>query len=611
MKILSVVQKKRLKRAIPQLSAALAVLFFIAGVLGVIVVQEPLREQSQDTRSEASIADGTVFIRSPQNGQSSAYAPNTERVLQLEIKAQAEQLQRIHLVFNIVTDVFEPPLLKVPTSSSLQIISQELERTADGYLVSSILEPKTTEPFVAVNWEPLTELHYTPVRGGTIALVFDTETSTAITAETNLDKLKHVERIAFTITGGPAATQAVPSGVGGPVVDSCNNTCVSNAECGINQRCFDTGTDKRCRLVTNVSSTTCAGPEQQSANRTCNEYCADSRECAAGYACWYNLCRHPLAVESVSCAAPTAAQEQVLRAACNSACSSNDDCTTNLRCFSGSCRLATNPSSTSCSLATTPTVTNLYPDKGGALTPPVTSTPRPVVSAPPTTEPIVTPTPSIAPISEEPAEPEPTPSPATPIDPDESVTQKRSALDDFFALLEDFDIRAFIPGLGDPLDPNQKFRAEQLLPFIALGIGALLVLIASIFFLRSFMGTRKRAAHADVDHSNHSGTHSHSSSVSDSTQATTGETYQPSKSPSQSAPATPLPAVPGSPIPRTTKHLGVQPASAPPSKPVHHGQVFVQNHSQSDSTTVATPSTAPKNSAMLERLKAKGVQPPK
>jgi len=40
--------------------------------------------------------------------------------------------------------------------------------------------------------------------------------------------------------------------------------------------------------------------------RSCNEYCADKNECAAGLSCYYNKCRNPLNMTSESCsAAPT------------------------------------------------------------------------------------------------------------------------------------------------------------------------------------------------------------------------------------------------------------------------------------------------------------------
>ncbi len=46
------------------------------------------------------------------------------------------------------------------------------------------------------------------------------------------------------------------------------------------------------------------GEPDRGIHRTCNEYCADNRECDANLVCYFNRCRHPLNRNSTSCAAP-------------------------------------------------------------------------------------------------------------------------------------------------------------------------------------------------------------------------------------------------------------------------------------------------------------------
>lgn len=151
-------------------------------------------------------------------------------------------------------------------------------------------------------------------------------------------------------------------GTGGVTYRSCNESCSSNSECGTNYRCYQ----NRCRLVTNVSDSTCSTTTSSGLQRRCNEYCADSRECASGFTCFYNKCRLPENPDEASCVAPTTYIVAAIGQSCNQSCGSNQDCGVNLRCYNGACRLATNPGSASCSPATTDTLSGLYQtNKGG------------------------------------------------------------------------------------------------------------------------------------------------------------------------------------------------------------------------------------------------------
>ncbi len=180
---------------------------------------------------------------------------------------------------------------------------------------------------------------------------------------------------------------------GGTSKLSCNDTCSLNEQCPINHRCYDTGSGKRCRLVTFPSSESCNAPA--SGSLSCNSTCSFTSQCSGQNICWEGSCRNPSNVTSSSCANPSTAQQQAVIKSCNQTCSSNKDCGINLRCYSGACRLATNPSSSTCVAATTTTVSSAYSQtKGGtsdagASTATSSAQPSPMPTATVSAQPVV------------------------------------------------------------------------------------------------------------------------------------------------------------------------------------------------------------------------------
>lgn len=254
-------------------------------------------------------------------------------------------------------------------------------------------------------------------------------------------------------------------GTGGYTVKQCNESCSSNAECGVNQRCYS----NRCRLVTNVSSETCTGPADNGLQRQCNQYCADSRECGSGLSCYYNRCRRADNPDSQSCAQLSGSARTQTTASCNQNCSSNADCAVNLRCYKGQCRLTTNPSSTTCSVASSGSVSQPnYGTKGGTQTgtgtvnPSATPTSTPSGSIIPTGTPSSTATPSATPISSL----LPTPTPTSTPEPQ----PENSSLDSIVAVLASRGIT---------------------LPLIAALIGGILLLILLLILISRILGRKQ------------------------------------------------------------------------------------------------------------------------
>ena len=368
------------------IAAVISLLLIVAGTVGLILLQKPLREESQDIRKDASVDSGQVTVSSsPTSGGNLTL--NQETTINLQADTHGVQTDGVQLVFNLITStITETPSISVPSSSGLQNAYAQVQNTSDGYLVSVIAIPQQIgATFSSSSPTTVAQLKIKPTSAGNIEVNFDRETSKSIIHATNPpeDSLTHVSALNFTVSGGssaspspsPSPSPAVsPSpnsdpGTGGLTIQGCNDDCSSNAECENNNRCYN----GQCRLVTNVSSTTCTNQPDQGLSFGCNEYCADSKECGDQYSCLENKCRRADNPDSTACSAPSLTTQNNIAASCNTACSTNRDCAANLRCYYSSCRLATNVSSTTCAAATTETVSKLYtkPDpampKGGDL----------------------------------------------------------------------------------------------------------------------------------------------------------------------------------------------------------------------------------------------------
>jgi hypothetical protein len=56
--------------------------------------------------------------------------------------------------------------------------------------------------------------------------------------------------------------------------------------------------------VTNSTGGSSNAPADAGIHRSCNQYCADSRECATEFSCWYNRCRNPKNLTEEKCTEP-------------------------------------------------------------------------------------------------------------------------------------------------------------------------------------------------------------------------------------------------------------------------------------------------------------------
>lgn len=388
--------KSKWENALTKLAILVSILMIVGGAVGMVLLQKDL-QKSQDWRQQASVAQGQVEVTT----NASSLEIDQTGTINFSINTHGVQTDGVQLTFNIVTDaVSESPVFSLKSGIPLQIAYSEVETTADGFLVSVITLPSTLGQGFSTNTStPFAQLSIKPNKAGEIALNFDIENSISTVHASNppKDELTHIATASFdveelvaspSISPSPSASpesspEVSPSpstspsvspspsasptssprvspspsaspNLGGNEVQTCNESCSSNADCDVNLRCYS----GQCRLVTNFTSTTCSAPADKGLSFRCDEYCADTRECADGLVCQSNRCRNPENLESKSCASLTVAERSSLVKSCNESCNSNADCDVNLRCYQGACRLATNPGSFSCSASTSKTVSN-------------------------------------------------------------------------------------------------------------------------------------------------------------------------------------------------------------------------------------------------------------
>lgn len=136
----------------------------------------------------------------------------------------------------------------------------------------------------------------------------------------------------------------------------CDSGCSSDAQCKTANNDYTCdNSSKKCRLSSNVESTTCQPKAEEYA---CNSACTSNDQCASvnsAYVCTSTnegmRCRRDANKSSESCQTPTTTTTTTSSTVgCNKACSTNADCSNSSHiCYSGVCRLETNVESTTCS----------------------------------------------------------------------------------------------------------------------------------------------------------------------------------------------------------------------------------------------------------------------
>lgn len=342
---------KRLLGNLNRLLPFVGFLMVIAGIIGLVFVQKPLNE-TQDLRSDASQEVQTIWPVITAANPDQDFTVDEDSQILLNLTTSELTLKKLNLVFNIINSDFETPEVSIINTAELKSKKLEIEKTEDGYLVNLQAIPVDQSEKTFSSDSTLLSIDFIPKKAGTIAINFDEDNSYIDTP--SLAYAIDTQNISFDIKDKQNVNEEADT------TRSCNESCSSNADCQVNYRCFNTGSENKCRLVTNPSSSTCSVAPLAPLNRQCNEGCATSNDCKQGLTCWLNTCRNPENIESVSCANLTSAQQIQAVNSCGEGCSSNADCAVNFRCYKNECRLASNPSSLTCSTATVKTVSLIY-----------------------------------------------------------------------------------------------------------------------------------------------------------------------------------------------------------------------------------------------------------
>ncbi len=208
------VDKPKVK-LIPLLLSGASLFFIILGAASLLWLQKPLREASQDIRRDASVDQGQVIVNSALTS-STTYTAGQPAMIELKYNTQGVQITGIQVLIDVIGPV-DTPTITLPADTNLQAAFQEVEQTADGYLISMIVIPRTIGQSFSSTTATTFATITAPLTGpGTVTITFDDENSIATVANTNppQDQFRRVLPASYTITSlieATATPTATPS----------------------------------------------------------------------------------------------------------------------------------------------------------------------------------------------------------------------------------------------------------------------------------------------------------------------------------------------------------------------------------------------------------------
>jgi hypothetical protein len=348
-----------------------SLLLILLGTIGLIALQRPLREKSQDVRSDASVDGGQVLLSAtPSSGE----LPLETVSINLSANTQGVQTDGVQLVFNIITDALgSAPTVGVLSESGLTLASSNVEQTADGYLVSMIALPQQIgQTFSTTSATTFAYLDLPLSTAGSIELSFDREQSKSIIHGTNptQDALNHVET--FTYTTGesdednadgddPVACTAdakiCPDGSSvGRVAPDCEFAACPADDSDDSSNDQDNADNSDDNDNTNADDNNDDDDAESSNDDSgvggltvsgCNESCDSNAECEANHRCYSGQCRLVTNVSSETCEEYDPG-DQGLSFGCNEYCADSNECGFGYSCLENKCRRGDNPDDEYC-----------------------------------------------------------------------------------------------------------------------------------------------------------------------------------------------------------------------------------------------------------------------
>lgn len=358
------------------ITAGVSLLLIALGVVGLLLVQEPLQE-NQDLRQQASVAQGEVLLGTvpADNTTLTAGQPAT---VGLTLNTQGIQTDGIELTFHVIADSFDVMNVTILPASGLQTVTVDVEKVADGFLVHLLAVPQFGSTFSSTTPVRFAELTFTPTIASVIRLNFDPDESLSTVHNSNppRDELRTIPQITFLTTttpsssptATPTATPTItPTGSASPTATPTTNptpVCGTGLQCASNPL---TGSSA-CRQTASTNVTIYCCPSGQiiqngrcvtsgvggTTYRQCNESCSNNSDCAPNYRCYNDgsgsRCRLVTNVSSSTCSNPP---DRGLQRTCNQYCADTRECASGYTCFYNRCRRPENPDSASCAVPST------------------------------------------------------------------------------------------------------------------------------------------------------------------------------------------------------------------------------------------------------------------
>lgn len=356
-----------IKRLIPYLG----VLFVFAGIIGLVLIQNPL-ETSQDTRSEADEVENlaTVTAKVSQN-----FVVDQTGQISVMLDTGGYTVNELSLYFLLEHPLLDSPEVSIPVTSGFKADSIEVEAVDGGYLVRVVAVPSNLDWFAPQ--KDITFLRVDAVAHSTMPLYLSFDARRSYISTPAIEILLGVpprQAISVTDPNGTTPPQQSACTAAGGTWQTFPNSCVDSCEkaanpddimclqaltegcnCGKSQ-CWDGRT-----CVDNPQTISNQNENQNNATETevaaCNESCQSNADCAVGLRCFNtgseSLCRLATNTSSTTCSAATSNtsnsnSNQADLASCNEYCTSNAQCESGYSCYENFCRNPRNPQDNRC-----------------------------------------------------------------------------------------------------------------------------------------------------------------------------------------------------------------------------------------------------------------------
>lgn len=364
-------------RNLPLFLSGIAFLFIVLGVGSIFFLQTPLQTENQDTRKAAAVDTGLVTLAS--NFQDISTTDSNVH-LSLSINTHGVQTDGAQVIFNVITDTTENVNLSVPANSGLRATHQEVEKTADGFLISLTTVPQSGTSFSSNQNRVFATISFKPTKAGEIRLAFDEGNSVSHVAGSNplRDELKTIPAFSHS-TIGAISTTTSPTNNDDLFFDAPRMSIrfykTDSSGQNISENDLQTNGYYKAQVTFQVQNTY----KNQSADTRSLvvQYLRNGAPIASKVYTYAFVTNHQdgfsdtftdyfyfqpntqftLNVDTTNSIAETNESNNSWtftinpsgNSSCNVSCSSNQNCATNFRCYNNQCRLATNVTSDSCS----------------------------------------------------------------------------------------------------------------------------------------------------------------------------------------------------------------------------------------------------------------------